>query len=103
MGNKKKASKRKQKPKSGKVIRVTKAVEEYIASRRRVGETWGQAAGRIITGKQSSADPVMWTLPSRLFISRREARNQALEEAARDGLALLDAEMPIPVCEADPQ
>jgi len=97
-------AKRIQKPKSGKVIRVSKSLAEYVNSQRHVGETWDTALRRFIGASPDSETPIqrrfMWTLPSRLLPTRAEATGIAIYEAAQSKLALEDRENPIKVYEA---
>lgn len=97
MGSKKKAarSKRQQAPKAGKVIRVSQDIAEYITTRRRAGETWGQALTRIIADKPKSKP--LWALASELHQTKSSALGQALAKAASTGAPMEDREDPVKV------
>lgn len=104
MGSTKKAkkarTKRKQAPKVGKVIRVSQDIANYIAARRRGGETWGQTLERIIAAKPNTKP--LWSLPSRLYRTKSEALGVALADAASSGAPMEARETPVKVTEATP-
>lgn len=92
--------KKKQKPKKGRVIRISDQLAKAIDSQRGPDETWAEVIARITNKSNANPKaPSMWTLPSRLVPTKGEALGIAIVEAAREGRALDTKEEPIKVFE----
>lgn len=94
---------RKQKPKLGRVVRLSDPLVHYISQYRKGGETWDTALRRLLHVELERTAPVerisMWTLPSRLVPTRAEALGLAVAEAVREARPLTERESPIKVYE----
>lgn len=90
---------RKQKPKSGKVIRVSKDMGAFLTKEKKAGETWDLALRRLLGSEPKGAIsvPHMWVLPSHLIATRSEALAISLEEAVKTRKGFGDRETPIKV------
>lgn len=92
-------TKKKQKPKPGKVIRVPKELAKLLNESRTPKETWGQCLTRLID-EGRAPKTAMWTLPSKLHPSREEALGLAIQEAVTERIPLQNREEPIKIVEA---
>lgn len=82
------------KPKTGKVIRVSKEIEQLLEKERRPGEPYSRLVERIIKG---DAKTIRWVLPSHIFDSVETARFHALSEAVQANKEFDQAELPTKV------
>lgn len=79
----------------GKVIRLKTELIRLINNHRAKGESWSTVIERLI-GKPNMS---MWTLPSKLYSTKSEAKGVAVQEAAMAGKSLEEIEQPIKVME----
>ena len=86
---------KKQSPRPGKVVRLNTTLLKVLAKYRSGRESWSETLLKLIGNPDSS----MWTLPSKLYPTKSEARGAAVKEAARQGLPLDQVEQPIEVKE----
>lgn len=85
----------KQKPKSGKVVRLNKELVRALNADRKAGETWSQVIERRTAGRVKNV--MKWALPSKLYSSKNLAIGEAIHDAAVKGIELGDREQPVKV------
>lgn len=86
-------AKRKQKPKAGKVVRISPELVRLVAAKRSDRETVSETLNRLIRGESR-----LYALPSDLFITLEEARGEAIVRRVKQKLA--KAERPVVLREA---
>jgi hypothetical protein len=86
-------AKRKQKPKAGKVVRITPDLDRLISTKRADSETVSETLRRLIFGESR-----LYVLPSDIFISLEEARGEAIVRRVKQKLT--KAEKPVVLREA---